>query len=97
MTILTDDDVRHIAALARIAVTDDDVMRYQKDLSGVLAYFEELNAVDTSGVAPIGHITGMTNVMRSDRAIETTHAEKDTIMSQVPTTQSGFIKVKSVF
>ncbi len=97
MTELTEKEVRHVAFLARIGVTDDDVAQYQKDLSGVLAYFEELNAVDTTDVAPIGHITGMTNVFRNDVVQDVDEDTRARIMASMPETREGYIKVKSLF
>ncbi len=97
MAELTQEEVRHIAFLARIGVSDEDVARYQKDLSSVLAYFEELNTVDTDGVEPIGHITGMTNVLREDVAHDADEDTKKRIMDNVPQTRDGYIQVKSIF
>ncbi len=97
MTELTQEEVRHVAFLARIGVKDEDVVRYQKDLSSVLAYFEELNTVDTDNVEPIGHITGMTNIFRDDQAVDASEDTKDDIMKNVPEVQDGYIKVKSLF
>ncbi len=97
MTQLTREDVRHIAYLARIGLSDAEVARYQKNLSAVLAHFGELAAVPTDDVQPIGHITGMTNVLRSDRAVPCDDATKKRIMDAVPaTSDEGYIVVKSV-
>lgn len=97
MIELTKEEVEHVAFLARIGVTDEDVVRYQKDLSSVLAYFEELNAVNTDDVEPIGHITGMTNVFRSDMAQDADKDVKENIMKNMPQTKDGYVKVKSLF
>ncbi len=97
MTELTEEEVRHVAFLARIGVTDNDVAQYQKDLASVLAYFEELNEIDTTNVAPIGHITGMTNVFRGDVAHDADDDTRARIMASVPETREGYIKVKSLF
>ncbi len=94
---LTEEEVRHVAFLARVGVTDEDVKKYQKDLSSVLAYFDELNAVNTDNVEPIGHITGMTNVFRSDNVHDVDEDTKRRIMENVPETKDGYIKVKSIF
>lgn len=95
--MLSAEDVRHIAHLARLGLDDAEVEMYRKDLSSILEYFTELDAVDTADVAPIGHITGMTNVYREDVAASVSDEERSLIMEQVPQTRSGFVKVKSVF
>ncbi len=93
---LTKDDVRDIATLARIGVTDEEVDTYQKDLSSVLGYFEKLQEVDTEGVEEIGHITGVTDVYRSDSVVEMDEEDKKAMMNSVPDEKDGYIKVKSV-
>jgi len=57
---LTTVQTRHIASLARLALTDEEIERYRGQLSAILAYFEQLQAVDTSGVlsTPGGAETG---------------------------------------
>ena len=93
---LTNDDIRDIATLARIGITDAEVASYQKDLSSVLQYFEKLQQVNTDGVEEIGHITGIDNVYREDCAVETESHEREAIMQNVREQQDGYIKVKSV-
>lgn len=93
---LTKDEVRDIALLARIGVTDEEINLYQKDMSSVLGYFEKLQEVDTEGVEEIGHITGVTDVYRSDDVIEMDDEGKELIMNSIPSKKDGYIKVKSV-
>ncbi|MEA3322906.1 MAG: Asp-tRNA(Asn)/Glu-tRNA(Gln) amidotransferase subunit GatC [Patescibacteria group bacterium] len=93
---LTKDEVRDIALLARIGVTDEEIDLYQKDMSSVLQYFDKLQEVDTDNVEEIGHITGVTNVYRSDVENEMSEEGKKMIMDNVPQKKDGYIKVKSV-
>ncbi len=93
---LTNDDIRDIATLARIGITDAEVTSYQKDLSSVLQYFEKLQQVNTDGIEEIGHITGIDNVYRDDQAVETSVHEREAIMQNVREQHNGYIKVKSV-
>jgi len=93
---LSKDDVRDIAALARVGVSDAEVDEYQKDLSSILAYFTKLQECNTDEVEEIGHITGMTNVYRADRVVEASDEVKDAIMENIPQKKDGYVKVKSV-
>jgi len=93
---LTKGNVRDIAHLARIGVTDDEVALYQTDLSSVLGYFEKLQEVDTDDVEEIGHITGATDVYRLDEVDEMDAGGKKMIMDAIPDEKDGYIKVKSV-
>ena len=63
---LTPEEVRHIAHLARLGVTDEEVERLQHQLSDILQYFERLNAVDTTGVPPTAYPLDLHNIMRND-------------------------------
>ncbi len=93
---LTKDEVRDVALLARIGITDKEIDMYQKDLSSVLGYFDKLQEVDTKGVEEIGHITGVTNVYRDDKVVEMDEEGKELIMKNISEKKDGYIKVKSV-
>lgn len=67
-TILSTDDVRAIADLARLELSEDDVARYQRQLSEVLDYFQKLEELDTSQIDPTSSVLPLTNVMRADEA-----------------------------
>jgi aspartyl-tRNA(Asn)/glutamyl-tRNA(Gln) amidotransferase subunit C len=59
-------DVEHVARLARLALTDDELERMREQLNGILSYIEKLNELDTEGVEPTSHAVPMLNVMRDD-------------------------------
>ena len=67
-TILTADDVRAIADLARLELSEDDVALYQRQLSAILDYFRKLEELDTSHIDPTSSVLPLTNVMRADVA-----------------------------
>lgn len=95
--MLTAEEVKHIALLSRIGLSDSEIPQYQKDLSAVLDFFQELEQLPTDDVAPIGHITGRVDVMRSDMQEDFPAAGKEQILKNAPDTKEGFLKVKSVF
>ena len=94
--MLTREEVLDIAMLARIGLGEKEIAKYQKDLSAVLDYFNKLNEADVSGVEPIGHITGMQDVLRSDIDGELPGGAKEHILANAPEVKEGQIKVKSV-
>lgn len=95
--MLSIEEVRHIAELARIGVTDEEAEKYRRNLSSVLDFFRELERLPTDGIEPIGHITGRVNVARTDR-IDGFGAEGSAaIVANFPDRKAGFLKVKSVF
>ena len=66
MEPLSREDVRHIARLTRVGLTDEEVEEMRVQLTDILAHFQSLADVDTEGVAPTGHSTDMHTVMRDD-------------------------------
>lgn len=92
---ITKKEVEHIAKLARIELTEEELERFQADLSKVLGYIEVLKTVDTEGVEPLAQVTGLENVLREDGAHDSLIAEK--IIKNAPDSSGRFIKVKKVF
>ena len=56
MSILTKHDVQRIAELARLALTDDEVDLFTRQLGDILTYVEQIRALDTTGVAPTSQV-----------------------------------------
>ncbi|OGI15253.1 MAG: hypothetical protein A3E38_00410 [Candidatus Moranbacteria bacterium RIFCSPHIGHO2_12_FULL_54_9] len=95
--MLSKEEVKNIALLARIGIKDKEIDRYRKDLSAILDFFCELESVATDDVEPIGHITGTTGAARADVTVAFGDAGVRDILKNVPELKNGFIKVKSVF
>lgn len=66
MTHLTHDQVRHVAKLARLKLSEEQVAKFTDQLSNVFDYIDVLNEVDTDGVVPTSQVTGLSNVLRMD-------------------------------
>jgi aspartyl-tRNA(Asn)/glutamyl-tRNA(Gln) amidotransferase subunit C len=60
------DEVARIAQLARLALTSEELELYSRQLAGILAYAEQLQEVDTSGVPPTSHPLALTAALRED-------------------------------
>jgi len=80
---LTLDQVRHIAKLARLTLTEEEVTRFTKDLGGIFTLIEQLGEVDTSTVEPTAQVTGLANVARTD-TIRTNGAAPDALLATSP-------------
>ncbi len=65
---LTAEEVRKVADLARLHLSETEVEAYREQLSSVLAYVEQLNELDLEGVPPTAHAVGQENVWREDEA-----------------------------
>ena len=91
---LTEEEVRHVAALARVAMTDDEVELMRTQLSNILEHVSVLNEVDTDGVEPTGHSVDVTSVMRDDEVCDSSPMED--VLANAPSRQDDFIRVKAV-
>ena len=72
---LANDDVRRIAALARIAITPEESAKVLERLSRVLALIEEMRAVDVANVAPMAHAQELGQRLRVDKVTESDRRE----------------------
>jgi aspartyl-tRNA(Asn)/glutamyl-tRNA(Gln) amidotransferase subunit C len=93
MAKLTRDDVLKLAALARISLSDAEVVEFSEELSVILQYVEQLSSVDVSDLQPTNQVTGLTNVMREDSVIDYGYEPQD-LLKNVPKTQDNQLKVK---
>lgn len=95
MPIISLDDVKHVAALSSIAVSDDEAARLQAELDTILGYVKQLGEVDTTGVEPTYQVTGLTNVDRPDEIIDYGVSQAE-LLQNAPARQDGQIRVPKV-
>ena len=93
-TILSADDVRAIADLARLQLGEDDVPRYQQQLSAILGYFQKLEELDTSHIDPTSSVLPLTNVMRPDQASPALPI--DEVVANAPDSDGAQFRVRAV-
>ena len=94
---LSRDDILKLAKLSRLKLSEDEIEGYQKELSHILEYVEQLNTVDVTGLKPTYQVTGLTsqdpNAMREDKILEQVSQEE--LLKNVPKTEDdGHIRVK---
>lgn len=94
--MLNKEDIKHIATLARIGLKEDEIEKYQRELSLILDYFKKLETAETENVEPIGHITGVDNVLREDEILSNSEELKKGIFDNFPETRNNKVKVKSI-
>ena len=63
---ISEQDVRHVATLARLALSDDQVTTLQHELSSILGHIDEIQKLDLAGVEPTAHPLHVVNVTRAD-------------------------------
>jgi len=91
---LSREEVEHIALLARIGLSEEEVERFRKELSSILSYFSRLQEVNTEGVPPTSHVIPLSNVMREDEIAPSLPPEE--VLSNAPEVEEGFIKVPPI-
>jgi aspartyl-tRNA(Asn)/glutamyl-tRNA(Gln) amidotransferase subunit C len=91
---LTPEEVTHIARLARVGLSDDDVSRFQDQLSQILDYFQRLQEVETENVPPTAHTLAMHNVMRDDEPKPS--FDKEDILANAPQREEDLFRVRAV-
>jgi aspartyl-tRNA(Asn)/glutamyl-tRNA(Gln) amidotransferase subunit C len=98
MSNITKKEVEHIAGLARIKLTEKEKDKMTKELGAILGYIDKLKEVNTEGVEPIAHITGLTDIFRKDDNPREPDSENiKRLIGQAPSEKDGYVKVKSVF
>lgn len=95
MTKITTDDVKYVARLAKIAITEDEAAKFTKELDAILGYVRQLDAVDTTGLQPTYQVTGLTNVTRQDTLIDY-GTTRDELLKNAPHSRDGYIEVPKV-
>jgi len=92
---VTRDDVKKVARLARIRVSDEALEPLSKELSGILDWIEQLNEVDVDGVEPMTSVVDANLPLRADEV--TDGNRQDEVLANAPRTEDGFFVVpKSV-
>jgi aspartyl-tRNA(Asn)/glutamyl-tRNA(Gln) amidotransferase subunit C len=95
---LTNEEIDHIAKLARLALTDEERSLFQEQLSSILGYVGTLQSVPTDGVEPMTQAIAMHDVLREDVAVPCTDATVDAVRAAFPEKAAdGSLKVKAVF
>lgn len=87
-------EVRHIAKLSRLAMSEQEIDTYSVQLSNIIQYVEKLNELDTTGVEPTSHIIEMKNVLRED--INRECLSPDEILSNAPDRKDNFYRVPKI-
>jgi len=95
MSTITTDDVRHLAVLSNLQLTEEETAHLQVDLANILAYIDQLNALDTTGVEPTYQVTGLENVWRDDQ-VQTSEANREVLLALAPDSADNSVKVPQV-
>lgn len=87
--------VRHIAHLARLAITDDEAALFSKQMTTIIEYFNQLGEVDVADVPPANLLQRRTDHLRDDE--EQPSVDREEFLSGAPARQKEFVKIAPVF
>ena len=91
---ITEKEVRYVAALANLTLTDEEVGKLRGDLDGILEHFEQLNRADTTGVEPMAQVLFEGGALRED--IVVTPLGNEAALANAPQAAAGYFKVPQV-
>lgn len=91
---LSREDVQHVASLARLGLTDDELETMREQLSSILGHIEVMNKLDTDAIPPTAQVIELQNVMREDVVGES--LPQDVLMRMAPDSRHGFVAVSEV-
>lgn len=91
--MLSRDQVLHVARLARLELTDDEVERYSGELSKVLDYIEKIEELDLTDVEPTSHVVDVENALRADEPRPSW--PRDAVLAAAPDPADGGFRVPS--
>ncbi|HEY7136025.1 MAG TPA: Asp-tRNA(Asn)/Glu-tRNA(Gln) amidotransferase subunit GatC [Acidimicrobiia bacterium] len=94
MSRITPDDVSHVARLARLALTADEVERFTGQLEAILEHAAQVSALDTDGVEPTAHPLPLSNVLRPDEPRPC--LPRDEVLAAAPAAEDGRFRVPRI-
>jgi aspartyl-tRNA(Asn)/glutamyl-tRNA(Gln) amidotransferase subunit C len=95
MAKLTRDDVLKLAELAKLELTEEETSLFQKEISEILQYVEQLQSVDVTGLEPTNQVTGLSDVMRKDTEVDY-RLDRKVLFENLPDSEDNQIKTKRV-
>jgi len=94
MAKLTKEEVKHVANLARLAITEEEAEKFAEQLGKITDFAEQLNELDTTNVEPTTHVLPLVNVMREDVAVK--GLDREVMMLNVKEQEDGQVKVPAI-
>lgn len=93
---ISDQDVSHVARLARLQLTKEELARYRGQLASILGYVEKLKELNTDGVEPMTHVWPMANRFREDEVRANEFGDPASLLDNAPEREGPFFKVNKV-
>lgn len=95
MAKVTKNDVKHVADLSNLVLTDEEIAKFTPQLDKIIGFVAKLSEVDTSNIEPTSQTTGLTNVLREDIVKSENSLTQEEALSNTDG-HNGFFKVKAI-
>lgn len=95
MAKLSREDVLKLARLSRLQLSDEEIAEFQKEISSILGYVEQLQEVDLKGIGPTNQVTGLKDVTRPD-VVKDYGYKPDDLLDNAPAHEKNHIKTKRI-
>lgn len=89
-------DIRHVARLARLALTEEEIATYGAQLGDLMSHVDELGKLDTQDVAATAQVVPSRNVQRADAVRPATILSHEAALSNAPQAQNGYFRVPRI-
>lgn len=94
---LNKEDILHLAKLANLQLTEEEILKFQIQLGDIVNYFSKLNSVKTEGIEPIAQLTELVNTTREDKYSSDRVLSQDAALKNAKNKKNGYFKVKAIF
>ena len=92
--MVSNEDVKYVAKLARLKIDDEDLGRYSEQLSSILNHIDKISELDLAEVEPMSHVLKLSNVFRED--ISRPSVSKESALSNGPEVEKGAFRVPQI-
>jgi len=91
---LSTSEVEYVAKLARLEITEAEKQKFTAQLNDILLYIDQLNELDTTGVAPMSHAIAVTNAFRDDKVADSLGTQE--ALANAPDARGEFFRVPKI-
>ena len=92
---ITNEQLEHLALLSRLDLAEKDKKQFQDQLSDILDFVDQIQNINTEGVEPLHHVTGLETIWREDEIKEWSSREE--LINSAPEHDDDYIKTKPIF
>jgi aspartyl-tRNA(Asn)/glutamyl-tRNA(Gln) amidotransferase subunit C len=91
---ISEEQVKHVAHLARLAITEEEAQKFTSQLDAIISFAEQLNELDTTNIKPTSHVLDMKNILREDQS--KAGLPREEVLKNAPDHDNGQIRVPSI-